>query len=146
MTALSQEKLAAIRSVFADAPAVANLGIEIVAAARGRCEAALQIKDDHLQHLGVVHGGVITTLAGHAALGAAISVAESGARLVSPNFTVNLVRAARAGRLVAEASVVTAGTTLILLEVDVYGVDTGTRVLVAKTTFTFTRSPVSPIS
>ena len=131
------------RSAFSDAPFVSGLGIELVTIEPGRCDAGLDLTPNHLQHLGVVHGGVVTTLAGHAALGAAISFAESGASLVSPSFNMNLLRSAHEGRLVAEAHVISGGITLIVVEIEVHNLVADSRNLVAKASFTYVRSPWS---
>ena len=145
MKTCNPEITTAVQSVFSDAQFVSNLGINLMTVEPGRCDADLELTPDHLQHLGVVHGGVVTTLAGHAALGAAMSIAESsGPPLVTPNFNMNLLRSARAGRLVAEARVVAGGVTLIVVDVEVLNPDAGSRKLVAKATFTFARSLFSP--
>ena len=131
----------AVEAVFTDAQFVADMRILLDGVTPGRCQASVELSDQHRQHLGLVHGGVIMTLAGHAALGAALSIAEAGAPLVLPSYSMNMMRGAKSGKLGAEAIVVKAGAALTFVESEVYAEPDGKRQLLAKGSFTFARTP-----
>ena len=61
---------ALVQRGFDGAPFVKDVGLQFVACGAGWCEASLDLQPRHFQHTGVVHAGVITTLADHCAGGA----------------------------------------------------------------------------
>ena len=136
MHALNPKFEAAVGKVFADATCVTNLDIHLLSVEPGRCEAALDVSTKHLQHLGRIHGGVVTTLAGHTALGAAMSVASSTAILVSPDFNMTMLRSSDSGELRASARVLKTGGALTFVEVEVVNNAGNSSKLVAKGSFT----------
>ena len=92
------------------------LGARLVAAGAGRCA----IEAAHAPHLtqqdGFFHAGVTASLADTAAGYAAYTRMEPGARVLTIEFKVNLVRPAAGSRLRAEASVVRAGRRVTVVE------------------------------
>ena len=134
---LDSDVRAGVVSLFTEAPFVAEMGIVPTQVETGVCHAELLVGPRHLQHLGRAHGGVITTLAGHAALGAASTVSGPGG-LVAPAFSLQLMRAVGPGPLTAKARVIKGGKKLIFVEVEIVaGLD-----LVA--TASYTLMPVTP--
>ena len=129
-----------VEAVFREATFIRELGIQLVNVEPGLCLAEVQVVPAHLQHLNRVHGGVISSLAGHAALGAAISVASEGDVLVAPEFTFQMFRGVESGVLQAKAQVIKGGALLIFTEAEVFYNDTTGEHLVAKGNFTFTRA------
>lgn len=132
-----------VAAMFSEAPFVAGMGIRLVSVEIGCCEASLALSSEHLQHLGRVHGGVITTLAGHGAAGAATSLIAEDRFVVAAEFSMNLLRAAEGGVLRCRSKVLKPGSTLIVTETEVWGDrqdryhrPPGAR-LVAKATHTF---------
>lgn len=101
----------------------ALLGIETVAAERGRVVSRLQVEDHHLNANDVVHGGVISSLIDSVAGGAVRSHRGPEASSSRPHSTsdlhVSYLSAARSGELIGEGRVVKAGRTAIFTEVDV---------------------------
>ncbi|WP_035245633.1 PaaI family thioesterase [Desulfogranum mediterraneum] len=128
-----------VAAVFSGAPFIRELGVELEAVEPGCCRARVQVRPDHLQHLGRVHGGVISSLAGHAALGAAISVVPRGEVLVAPEFTFKMFRGVDSGLLQARATVVKSGAVLVFAESEVFSCTQERRQLLAKGSYTFTR-------
>jgi uncharacterized protein (TIGR00369 family) len=122
----------AIEQGFADAPFVAHMGIELAALGPGWCEARLEIKPWQLQQTGVVHAGVLATLADHCAGAAATTTLEPGAFVVSAEFKINLLRGARGERLHCRADVLKPGQTLSVVESVVFAERAGKREMVAK--------------
>jgi uncharacterized protein (TIGR00369 family) len=122
----------AIEKVFSAAPFVAHLGIELENLGDGWCEAALRLQDWHLQQTGVVHAGVLATLADHCAGAAASTQLAEGEFVVTAEFKINLLRGARGERLSCRAEVLKRGSTLTVVESQVYAESAGRRELVAK--------------
>ena len=121
-----------IDTVFSAAPFVAHLGIELENLGEGWCEAALPLQDWHLQQTGVVHAGVLATLADHCAGAAASTQLAEGEFVVTAEFKINLLRGARGERLSCRAEVLKRGSTLTVVESQVYAESAGRRELVAK--------------
>ena len=121
-----------IDTVFSAAPFVAHLGIELENLGEGWCEAALPLQDWHLQQTGVVHAGVLATLADHCAGAAASTQLADGEFVVTAEFKINLLRGARGERLSCRAEVLKRGSTLTVVESQVYAESAGRRELVAK--------------
>jgi len=122
----------AIEQGFRDAPFVAHIGIELEALGAGWCEARLDVEPWHLQQTGVVHAGVIATLADHCAGAAATTQLAPGEYVVSAEFKINLLRGARGERLHCRAEVLKPGQTLTVVEAVVFGERSGKREMVAK--------------
>jgi len=121
-----------IGRIFALAPFVGDLGIEFVDAGPGWCETALAVAPRHLQHSGVVHAGVISTLADHTAGAAAQTRCGEGELIVTAEFKINLLRPGQGERLDCRAQVLKAGRSLHVVESEVFGRRGAERVLVAK--------------
>lgn len=128
-----------VHKVFENARFIRELGIRCTDVGVGSCRAEVRVVPGHLQHLDRVHGGVISSLAGHAALGAAISVVPAGDILVAPEFSFTMFRAVDSGLLQARATVIKAGAVLVFTESEIFHVEEGKTHMVAKGTFTFTR-------
>jgi uncharacterized protein (TIGR00369 family) len=122
----------AIEQGFSHAPFVAHLGIELADLGPGWCEAGLAVQPWHLQQTGVVHAGVVATLADHCAGAAATTRCAPGEFVVTAEYKINLLRGARGERLHCRAEVLKPGQTLTVVESSVYAEHAGKRELVAK--------------
>jgi acyl-CoA thioesterase len=76
------------------------LGIELLEAADGKAKTKLVIKDEHLNAVQIVHGGVIFSLADFTLAAAANS---HGTIAVAVNANISFLNAAKKGTLYAEA-------------------------------------------
>lgn len=76
------------------------VGIEIVELSPGHAKVKMVIREEHLNGLGVVHGGAIFTLAD---LGFAAACNSHGFDAVAVNVSVSYLKAAKGGALYAEA-------------------------------------------
>jgi len=110
----------ATRSLFTRAAFVNHLGIALGAIGEGSCETALFVEPRHLQQDGFVHAGVLATLADHTAGGAAFTLLEQGQGVLTVEFKINLLRAARGERLVCRAQVLKPGRSLSVAEAEVW--------------------------
>lgn len=121
-----------IARIFTFAPFVVDLGIEFVDAGPDWCETAIAIAPRHLQHSGVVHAGVISTLADHTAGAAAQTRCGEGEMVVTAEFKINLLRPGQGERLRCRAQVLKAGRAFHVVEAEVFGSREARPVLVAK--------------
>ena len=102
-------------------------GVELVDAAPGRVEIAFEADSQHLNLQGLVHGGLLATLA-DTAMGLAVrTVLRPGRRHVTVQLGVEFLSAGRPGRIVAHGRSVKIGSQLGFAEADV--TDTSGRLL-----------------
>ena len=120
-----------LRSVFAAQAFPRHLGIELGRVAKGSCELILAHRPEFEQHTGVVHAGVISTLADNAAGGAASTRMPKGTAAVTVEFKINFIAPATGEHLVARAEVKHAGRSLAVCQCEVYAVAGGTETLCA---------------
>ena len=128
---LSREEL---ERIFNAVPFVASLGIRLVTVDSGTCETELDVEPRHLQQDGFVHAGVQAAMADHTAGGAAATLIEPGHMVLTVEFKINLLRAAKGERLTCRSTVLKPGSRLIVVESEVLCEDEGISKLVSKTT------------
>lgn len=124
--------LARCQAMFNGAPFVADLGLQATAVAPGECHSRLLLQPRHLQHTGVVHAGVITTLADHTAGAAAQTITAEGGTILTAELKLSLLRAARGRELRCVARVLKPGRQLVFVEAEVFCHDGQKEPLVAK--------------
>lgn len=118
---------------------IGSHGTRFVSAGQGRARAELDFKPELTQLTGLFHAGAIVSFADEAATAAAMWETNPTAELrpelfpLTIQLSVNLVRSAKGGTLVAEAEIVHRGRTMFVVDVRV--VD-GEGRLVAKLTAT----------
>ena len=136
MSSHSVENMPEIERLFDTAPFIRDLGLELVAISAGRCETALPLATRHLQQDDVAHAGVLATMADHTAGTAGASLIGADEYVLSAEFKINLLRAARGERLHCIGTVLKPGRRLIVAESEVFDGDPGRAQLVAKATVT----------
>ncbi|NPU85391.1 MAG: PaaI family thioesterase [Syntrophaceae bacterium] len=99
------------RDIFAN-----YVGIELVEAFDGRAKAVLEVRDEHLNGLRMVHGGVVFTLADLAFAAAANS---KGRVAVAANASVSFLKSPKGRLLTAEAWEISSSRTLAAYTVHV---------------------------
>lgn len=130
-----------MQAIFERAAFVQHLGIRMTALEPGACEARLVVRPDLLQQDGIVHAGVLATLADHTAGAAGGSLIAPGEGILSAEFKINLLRAARGPALRCRAEVVKAGRRLTVADARVHeGAEESER-LVATATVTLAILP-----
>lgn len=114
--------LAQVQAMFSSAPFVADLGLQADALLPGgELHSSLHLQPRHLQHTGVVHAGVITTLADHSAGCAAQSTVPPGSgTILTAELKLSLLRAAKGQSLRCVAKVLKPGRQLVFVEADVF--------------------------
>lgn len=128
--------LARLTDIFAQAPFVADLGIVPTEVGDGRVRSRLTLQPRHLQHTGVVHAGVMVTMADHSMGAAAQSIAAEGCFVLTAELSTQLLRAAQGDALEREARVLKPGRQVCFTEADVYALQGGQRVHVARASAT----------
>lgn len=123
---------ALVQRGFDGAPFVKDIGLQFLACGTGWCEAALNLQPRHFQHTGVVHAGVITTLADHCAGGAGQLMCSPGEHVVTLEFKINLLRPGIGERLTCRADVLKPGRSFHVVEAQVWAHRGGEKALVAK--------------
>ena len=117
-----------IRGYFGRDAFAESCGIEIVEASDGRATAVVQVEARHLNGIGLVHGGVLFTLADMAVAAAAHT---RGRVAVSVSITITYIRAARGEALRAVAREVSRNQRLAAYTADITD-DTGEVVATAQ--------------
>jgi len=123
-----------LERIFNAAPFVADLGLRLVSFGSGTCETELDVEPRHLQQDGFVHAGVQATMADHTAGGAAATMIEPDHIILTVEFKINLLRAAKGEQLTCRAKVLKPGSRLIIVESEIQCINDGTPILVSKTT------------
>lgn len=131
-----QLDLARLTDIFAKAPFVADLGIVPTEVGDGRVSSRLALRPRHLQHTGVVHAGVMVTMADHSMGAAAQSSAPEGFFVLTAELSTQLLRAAQGDALECEARVLKPGRQVCFTEADVYALQGEQRVHVARASAT----------
>lgn len=124
---------------FGDAPFVHENGIRLADIGPGWCEAEMDITPHHLQHLGVVHGGVLMTIADHCAGAAAwTALAPDDAPKMTTQLSVSFLRPARGRSLRCRAETVRAGRQVTFVEASVWSIGDAGASLCARASVTLT--------
>jgi len=125
-----------LRGFFRSAPFMVDLGVEPTAVSDGKVTTEIVLQKKHLQHTGVVHAGVLASLADHSMGAAAQTMTPEGHWVLTAEFKVNLLRGAKGEKLVCEAWVLKPGKQVMFTEAEVYAVSGNARQLVVKTSGT----------
>jgi uncharacterized protein (TIGR00369 family) len=117
------EILADLRSRLASSPFHAGLGLEVVDAAAGSVTIAIDVGPEQLNLQGLVHGGLLATVA-DTAMGLAVRThVEPGRRHVTIQLGVQYLRAGRPGIIRARGRTIQVGSQVAHAEADVHGED-----------------------
>lgn len=111
--------LAELRERLKDSDFYRWAGIELVEAVPGRVAVGFDAGPEHVNLQGLVHGGMLATLA-DSAMGLAVrTVLEPGRRHVTVQLGVEFMAPGRSGRIVAEGRSLKIGRQLGFAEADV---------------------------
>jgi acyl-CoA thioesterase len=107
---------AALKAFFKKDLFAAYVGIELLEAGDGRARARLELREHHLNGLGMVHGGALFTLAD---LAFAAAVNSRGRAAVAIHCSIAYLKAAAGKALIAEAREVSCGAKIALYQIAV---------------------------
>lgn len=125
-----------IQRIFRAARFIVDLGIRLESVGEGECETVLDLNDRHLQQDGFVHAGVQASIADHTAGVAAATLIRKHKMVLSVEFKINLLRAAKGEKLICRAKVLKPGRRFSVVESEVWCVDAGEELLASKMTAT----------
>ena len=125
-----------IQRIFRAARFVSDLGIELESVGDGECVTTLELEDRHLQQDGLVHAGVHAAIADHTAGVAAATLLGGRHMVLSMEFKINFLRAAKGERLICRAKVLKPGKRFSVVESEVFCEEDGEEGLVSKMTAT----------
>lgn len=110
-----------VESIFKNAPFINQLGITLIEINPGYLKTELKPQANQLQQHGLIHAGVITTLADHTAGGAGESLISENESVLSVEFKINFLRPAVSNKnLTGKAQVIKNGKTLIIVDAEVW--------------------------
>ena len=116
---ITPERLRLIREKFNSNHFPRSLGIELDSIESGAARLTLEVKRQHLQLAGVMHGGAIATLIDTAVAFAIVGASHLGARFTTIEMKVNYLSPIREGRIVASARLIRDGRRIVVAECDV---------------------------
>jgi len=99
-------------------PFLEHIGAKLKACGDGKAEVELFTQDYHLQHLGFIHGGVISTLMDNTGWYAAVSNVGEEFTAVTMEIKINYLKPASGKHLIASAQIKRQGrtTSFVLIE------------------------------
>ncbi len=113
------------------------VGTELSSAEEGRAVVNLQADEWHLNAMGAVHGGLISTLIDVSMAEALGTIAEEGEQPFTIQITVNYMKPAKQGTLTSTAEVRMGGERVTIVEAEVMQDDDGNEEVVALATGTY---------
>lgn len=128
--------LETLKGFFRRSPFIADLGVEPTEVQPGVVTTQLPLQPRFLQHSGVVHAGVMATMADHTMGAAAQSMAAAGRLVLTAELKTSLLRTAKGDRLVCEGRVLKPGRAISFTEAEVWAESNGQRTLVMKASAT----------
>lgn len=118
------------------------LGVKLSQWKTGFCEVSLDISPKLLQHTGVVHAGVLSTILDNTAGMAALTLLPQDQTTLTLEFKVNLLRPASEGQLYCRAEVIKSGRRFSIVESRVFAIKGESRSLVATATVTIVNQSI----
>lgn len=109
-----------VREAFEEIPYARLLGMELGELRRGAATLHLEARDELKRNRGILHGGVVASLADTAAAFAILTLSEPGQASTTIDLTVHYLRPLSEGRATARARVVRAGRRIMVISVDVF--------------------------
>ena len=129
MSAMSQDFLARGKEVLAAQPFSKFVGARLLRLSAENVELGLAIKPEHMQQYDFVHGGVLAYLADNALTFAGGIVLGHG--VVTAEMKINYIKPAIGSELIARASPVSKGRTMVVARCDIYVTNNGVEKLCA---------------
>lgn len=116
---LTPEEERRVREAFEHIPFARLLGMELGELRRGAATLHIEAREELKRNRGILHGGVVASLADTAAAFAVLTLSEQGQATTTIDLTVHYLRPLAAGRATARARVLRAGKRILVISVDV---------------------------
>src|SRR5713101_5603580 len=124
----------ALRRRMNQSGATAILGLSPEKLEKGRAVFSMRVKPRHKQLHGVVHGGVLATVADTVAAIAAFTTVPKGTQIATVELKINYLEPVPGGRITADARVLRTGRNFVVAECEILNEDGS---LAAKALLTF---------
>lgn len=111
-----------VRDSFAKQKLMTTIGAVVARVAPGEVDIRLPFRDDLTQQQGFLHAGTIASVADSACGYAALSLMPADADVLSIEFKINMLAPAKGDAIIARASVIRAGRTIMVCRADVYSI------------------------
>jgi len=134
MTAEEKAATELVRQRMKESKSTELLGFDVESVHDGRAIFRLDVRPNHKQIHGVVHGGIIAALADTTGAIAAYTVVPRGVELATLELKINYLEPVPGGRVKAEARVLRSGRNFIVTECEIFN-ESGS--LAAKALMTF---------
>jgi uncharacterized protein (TIGR00369 family) len=131
-----------VKQIFERARFIRSLGIELTSFGDGWCESQINVTPSLEQQHGLIHAGVLMTLADHTCGGAAATMAPEDQDVITVENKVSFLRPASGQVLFCRADVLRAGKRLVFVEAKVETEQGGDREVVAKASSTLAFIPI----
>lgn len=95
------------------------LGIQVIDLKKGRARLSLRFNQNQLNKEGVLHGGVISSLADSAAAVSLLSIVEPGRKIAAIELNINFLRPVKNGELFADAKIIHKGSRTAVGDVEI---------------------------
>ncbi|GGH18166.1 PaaI family thioesterase [Paenibacillus segetis] len=117
------------------------LGLRMLSVDSSHVKLALTVNESHLNSMGIVHGGVLSSMMDQA-MGTLVTANKNGQQAVTTNLNVTFLNAMRSGDLVVSAYPMHESQRSMTLRAEVHGED-GTLACIATATFLVPRDSKS---
>ena len=122
-----------------------HIGLEPISMDIGRFVTRVNIEPRHIQQDGLVHAGVIATMADHTAGYAAFTMVSEDKVILTVEYKINFLRPAKGEYLECRSKVINAGRKILVTESEVYAISAGSETLVAKALLTMAATSKSKV-
>lgn len=130
-TSISDEAADRVRASFARQRFMTYLGATITDVRKGEVTIRLDARPELAQQHGYIHAGVTSAIADSAGGYAALTLMDAASEVLTVEYKINLLAPARGDHLEAVGTVVRAGRTLTVCNVDVWAIGPDGRTLIA---------------
>ncbi|MBN2333697.1 MAG: PaaI family thioesterase [Deltaproteobacteria bacterium] len=121
-------------------------GIDVVQVEAGLFVTCLPVQPHHCQQDGLVHAGVMATMADHTAGYATYTLVDSGARVLTIEFKINYLKPAAGDLITCSSRVISRGKKIMVAESDLHAAGDGREKIVAKAMVTLMVLPAAHFS
>src|SRR5271154_2576151 len=111
---------AALRKRTNETGATSLLGLSLESLEKGHVVFSMRVKPRHKQLHGVVHGGVLATIADTVAAIAAYTTVPKGTNIATVELKINYLEPVPGGKIRAEARVLRAGRNFVVTECEIF--------------------------
>jgi uncharacterized protein (TIGR00369 family) len=101
-------------------PFLDYIGAKLESFETGKAAVTLDIENHHVQHLGIVHGGVISTLLDNTGWYAAMTELDDSKTAVTTEIKINYLYPARGKSLRCVGEVIKAGRSSIFVKIELF--------------------------